>query len=102
MCIRDDQGQFIPTKTGWILPILEVDIGEALGLLSALNWVNKLRLEDVDFKLDSRTIVMRFHNKREDISEFGDVIRDFLCTTNILETRVLNLLRNKPIRSLTL
>jgi hypothetical protein len=60
MCIRDDQGQFIPTKTGWILPILEVDIGEALGLFSALNWVNKLRLEDVDFKLDSRTIVMRF------------------------------------------
>jgi hypothetical protein len=62
MCIRD-QGQFVPTKAGWILPILEVDIGEALGLLSALNWVNELRLEDVDFKLDSRNIVTRFHNK---------------------------------------
>jgi hypothetical protein len=63
MCIRDDQGHFVPTKAGWILPILEVDIGEALGLLSALNWVNELRLEDVDFKLDSRNIVTRFHNK---------------------------------------
>ncbi|MCH99278.1 cytochrome P450, partial [Trifolium medium] len=76
MCIRDDQGRFVLAKTEWISPILDVDIGEALGLLSALNWVHDLRLKDVDFELDSQNVVTRFHSKREDMSEFGDVIKD--------------------------
>jgi hypothetical protein len=37
MCIRDDPGRFVFAKIEWLSPITDVDIGEALGLLSALN-----------------------------------------------------------------
>src|SRR4030065_2026083 len=39
MCIRDDKGCFVLAKTEWLSPLLELDLGEALGLLSALHWV---------------------------------------------------------------
>jgi hypothetical protein len=58
MCIRDDQGIFVLAKTEWLSPITDVDIGEVLGLLSALNWVHDLRLENVDFELDSKNVVL--------------------------------------------
>jgi ribonuclease HI len=45
-------------KTEWLSPVTDVDIGEALGLLSALNWVHDLRLENVDFELDSKNVVL--------------------------------------------
>jgi hypothetical protein len=36
MCIRNDQGHFVKARTEWLEPILDVEIGEAVGLLSAL------------------------------------------------------------------
>jgi hypothetical protein len=36
MCIRDAHGSFVAARTKWIEPILDVEIGEAIGLLSAL------------------------------------------------------------------
>ncbi|XP_045831441.1 uncharacterized protein LOC123922796 [Trifolium pratense] len=76
MCIRDDQGQFVLAKTEWMSPITNTDIGEALGLLSALKWVHDLQLENVDFELDSKNVVTSFHSKHNNVSELGDVIRD--------------------------
>jgi len=38
----------------------EVHIGEALGLLSALQWVHELRLGPIDFELDSKKVVDNF------------------------------------------
>jgi len=32
MCIRDDECHFVPAKTEWMTPLLDVDLGEALGL----------------------------------------------------------------------
>jgi ribonuclease HI len=76
MCIRDDQGQFVLAKTEWMSPIADTDIGEALGLLSALNWFHVLQLENVDFELDSKNVVTSFHSKRNNVFELGDIIRD--------------------------
>ncbi|PNY01281.1 cytochrome p450 [Trifolium pratense] len=39
MCIRDDQGRFVKAKTEWFEPILDVEIDEAIGLLSTLKWI---------------------------------------------------------------
>jgi hypothetical protein len=36
MCVRNDQGHFVKARTEWLEPILDVEIGEAVGLLSAL------------------------------------------------------------------
>jgi ribonuclease HI len=65
-----------PCKNEWISPILNIDIGEAIGLLKALNWIYELQLTNVDFELDSQIVVTRFHGKKEDVSELGDVIND--------------------------
>jgi hypothetical protein len=40
MCIWDDQGRFVKAITEWLEPILDVEIGEAMGLLSALKWID--------------------------------------------------------------
>jgi hypothetical protein len=39
MCIRDDEGRFVIAKTERLIPLLDVDLGETLGLLSALYWM---------------------------------------------------------------
>jgi len=36
LCIRDSERNFVIAKTTWITSIIDVDMGEALGLLSAL------------------------------------------------------------------
>ncbi|CAJ2636114.1 unnamed protein product [Trifolium pratense] len=82
MCIRDDQGRFVLAKTEWLSPITDVDIGEALGILSALNLVHDLQLENVDFELDSRNVVTRFHSKHPNTSELGDIIKDCVRVYN--------------------
>jgi ribonuclease HI len=76
MCIRDDQGRFVIAKTVWKSPIMNVDLGEAIGLLSAIKWVHELQLHNVGFELDSKNVVAKFHGHREDHSELGDVIKD--------------------------
>ncbi|WJX93691.1 hypothetical protein P8452_75185 [Trifolium repens] len=74
MCIRDEHGVFILAKTECYTPRSEVHIGEALGLLSALNWVHELQLGPVDFELDSKRVVDSFHSLAHDYSEFGVLI----------------------------
>lgn len=62
-------------KIEWFNPICEVHIGEALGLLSALNWVHELQLgRPVDFEFDSKCIVDQFPSPKSDVSEFEDII----------------------------
>jgi len=47
-------------------PILDVDICETLGLLPALEWPHDLHLTNVDFKLDFKNVVTKFHDKDDD------------------------------------
>ncbi|PNY01747.1 cytochrome p450, partial [Trifolium pratense] len=67
ICIRDDQGSFVLAKNEWFSPILDVNTGEAIDLLHALKWVQELQLENVDFELDSKNVVAKFHSKARDI-----------------------------------
>jgi len=41
VCIRDDEVRYMLAKTEWTTPLLEVELGEALGLLAAMycSWV---------------------------------------------------------------
>jgi hypothetical protein len=48
MCIRDDRCRFVLAKTEWMTSCIDVDLGEALGLLNALKWVNDLQLSPTE------------------------------------------------------
>lgn len=41
-----------------------MDTGEALGLLSALNWDHELLLGEVDIEFDSERVMDSFHSNR--------------------------------------
>jgi len=47
-------------KTEWYTPVCEVHVGEALGLLSVLEWVHQLHLGPIDFELDAKKLVDSF------------------------------------------
>ncbi|KAK2456658.1 hypothetical protein QL285_004006 [Trifolium repens] len=102
MCIRDDQGRFVIAKTVWKSPIINVDLGEAIRLLSAIKWVHKLQLHNVGFELDSKNVVAKFHGHGEDRSELGDVIKDCqrLHASFFFQTLVLSLFGDKLMRLL--
>jgi ribonuclease HI len=102
VCIRDDQGQFVLAKTEWHSPILDVDTGEALGLLSAMKWMRDLHLNNVVFELDSKRVVDSFKHNRRDESVFGDIIKDCKNVFILIsQTLMLSLLGGKQMRSLT-
>jgi ribonuclease HI len=61
-CIRDYQGSFVLAKMEWFSPICDVEMGETQGLLHAFRWVRDLQLENVDFELDAKNVVTKFHN----------------------------------------
>jgi ribonuclease HI len=90
ICIRDDQGSFVLTKIEWFAPILDVDTGEAVGLLHALKWVQELQLKNVDFEFDSKNVVAKFHSKARDISRSVGVIKDcqFIHNSHFRNSRV--------------
>lgn len=77
MCLRDENGCFCLAKTCWISPILNVDEGEAYGLLTAINWILELQLENVIFELDSKRVVDSFGSRMRDFTNFGSII--FYC-----------------------
>ncbi|GAU17471.1 hypothetical protein TSUD_340140 [Trifolium subterraneum] len=90
MCIRDDQGRYVAAKTEWLEPILDVEIGEAMGLFSAVKWVDELRLSDVDFEMDCKRVVDCLHSSRTYNSDLGDILRDcrVILATNLVNSHV--------------
>lgn len=57
-------------------PLLDVNLGEALGLLSAMHWVRDLQLGIVDFELDSKIVVDSLYGSKSGVSNFSVVIND--------------------------
>lgn len=53
----------------------EVIVGEALGFLSALEWVHVLNLGPIDFELDTKRVVDSFLSTKHDATEFGNIIQ---------------------------
>jgi hypothetical protein len=87
MCIRDNQGNFVTAITEWIKPILDVEIGEAFGLLRALKWTDELQLHNTDFEIDCKRVVDSLYSKRTYNSDLGAILND--CRT-MLATNFVN------------
>jgi hypothetical protein len=52
-----------------------VDVGEALGLFNALQWLGDMHFDSVDFVVDLKVITSdAFNSNRHDETEFGHVI----------------------------
>jgi len=76
VCIQDDEGHYVLAKTEWMSPLLDVDLGETLGLLSAMYWVRDLQLGIVDVELDSKTMVYNLYGSKSGVSNYSTVIND--------------------------
>ena len=61
MCIRDSEGNRVHSETMWFTPMCSVDIGEALGLYHAIQWIHEVQLTNVDFEVDSKRVVDYFN-----------------------------------------
>ena len=73
ICIRDEEGGFVLAQTKWFSPMLEVDVGKALGLLKAMELVKDIHLWNMDFKVDSKTVVDSIYDKYGGVSEFSEI-----------------------------
>jgi len=69
VCIRDDTGTFVLAKTEWFTLVCEVHVGEALGLLSTLEWVHQLHLGPIEFEPDTKKVVDSFSFASQDVLE---------------------------------
>jgi len=58
-------------------PLLDVDLGEALCLLSAMYRVRDLQLGTVDFEFDFKTVVDSLYDSKSDVSNYSVVINDY-------------------------
>ena len=74
ICLRDDEGAFVLAKTMSVSPMSSVHVGEALGLLYAMQWMQDMHFDNVDFVLDSKITMDAFHTRRIDVTEFSHVI----------------------------
>jgi len=74
ICIRDEEGTFVLAKMVSFPCLHQVAVGEAIGLFKALEWLNDMSFDNVDFELDSKVTCDAFLSRRDDISEFGHVI----------------------------
>ena len=84
MCIRDDFGTFVLAKVLQFDQVYPVAVGEALGLYHALQWMQDMQFDNIDFELDSKITRDAFHSREVDVTEFGhiiDVCRDILSTS---------------------
>jgi len=90
ICIRNEEGRFIRAKTMWFSPVCSVDVGEALGLFYAIRWVHELRLQNVDFEVDSKRVADYFNRSNRDITEFGNIMDSNIhyCHSNLENSHV--------------
>jgi len=74
MCLRDDAGVFVLAKTEWFAPLCDTDVGEAVGLHIALDWISNQQFDNVDFTLDCKRVVDCVNSSIDDSSKFGCII----------------------------
>jgi len=72
--VRDSEGTFVLAKVVSYPCLYSVDVGEALGLHSALQWLSDMQFDNVDFETDFKLTCDAFHDNRDDTSEFGCII----------------------------
>jgi len=74
ICLRDAEGTFVLAKTMTYPCNVQVDVGEVLGLQTALQWLTDMQIDIVDFDTNSKLTVDAFLSTRNDVSEFGCII----------------------------
>ena len=72
--IRESDGSFVLARTEMHPCLLPADVGEALGLHSALQWLSDMQFDNVDFETDSKLTADAFFSDRNDMSDFGCII----------------------------
>ena len=95
LCIRDEDGVFILTKSIPVSFLHSVNVGEALGLYYALEWLSDMRFDNVDFALDSKITADAFNHPRPDVTEFPLAE---VCLVQSSQTLRLSLLGDKQMR----
>jgi len=56
--------------------LVDVGLGEALGMLSALQWVRDLQLVNMDFETDSKNVVDNIYDSKQGIYDFHAIINE--------------------------
>jgi ribonuclease HI len=74
VCIRDESGIFVLAKVLNFDQIYPVAVGEALGLYHALQWMQDMQFDNIDFEIDSKITRDAFHSRTIDVTEFGNII----------------------------
>ena len=74
MCIRDDSGTFVLDKVLQFNQVYPVAVGEALGLYHALQWMQDMHFDNMDFELDSKITRDASHSRTIDVTEFSYII----------------------------
>jgi hypothetical protein len=44
--------------------------------MSTLQWVRELQLTNIDFELDAKVVVDKFHSNKIDLYELGDILKE--------------------------
>ena len=87
MCLGDDDGAFVLARTEWFAPLCDVEVGEAVGLHTTLDWICNQQFDKVDFVLDCKRVVDCVNSSLYDRSEFGCIIT---ACKQLLEDRFQN------------
>jgi len=74
VCLWDDTRTFVLAKALQFDHYFPVAVGEALGLFHALQWMQDMHFDYIDFELDSKVTRDAFHSRHTDITEFGSII----------------------------
>ena len=61
-------------RTNCFSPTCDVHVGEALGLLFAMDWVHLLQLGTVDFEMDAKRVVEDVYSTHSDVAEYVNII----------------------------
>jgi len=84
VCIWDDFGTFVLANVLQFYQVYPVAVGEALRLYHALQWMQDMHFDNIDFELDSKITRDAFRSNKVNITEFGHIIdacRDFFSTS---------------------
>jgi len=81
-------------RTAWTTPLLDVDMGEAIGLLDAMQWVKELNMVHMDFETGSKTVADSIYGK-DGVSDFMAIINDcrHLLSTDLVNSYVSFIMR---------
>jgi len=81
--IRGAYGNFTRAKMLWSNPMCMPEVGEALGLFHAIQWIHEKQLTNVDFEMDAKKVVDYFNEGSNNVSEFGAILDECKRCLNV-------------------